>query len=89
VAAITLQPGQELTARELARALGPLERDQRPAIIHVVEAIPLTTWYRPITGPLRQAGVPTPGPRTWYLDASGRSYRPLTAAAYRRLTASP
>lgn len=87
VAAVTLQPGHELTPRDLSRALGQLEPDLRPAIVQVVGAIPLTTWYRPITGPLRHAGVPRPeaGGRAWYLDASGRSYRPLTETAYRRL----
>ncbi len=89
VAAVTLRPGHELTARDLGRALGRLEPDQRPVVVHVADSIPLTTWYRPITGPLRRAGIPrsAPGGRAWYLDASGRTYRPLTEAADRRLTA--
>jgi putative long chain acyl-CoA synthase len=89
VAAVTLRPGQELNARQLGRALRGLEPAQRPAVVHVVESIPLTTWYRPITGPLRRVGIPTPGPggQAWYLDASGQNYRPLTQAAYRRLAA--
>ena len=32
----------------------------RPAVVHVVDEIPVTTWYRPITAPLREAGVPQP-----------------------------
>jgi putative long chain acyl-CoA synthase len=91
VAAVTLRPGRELGARDLARALSALESGQRPTVVDVVDAIPLTTWYRPITGPLRQAGIPRPrhDRPAWYLDASGRSYRPLTLAAYRRLTGKP
>jgi putative long chain acyl-CoA synthase len=85
VAAVTLRDGHDLTPRDLAAAVAGLERDQRPAVVHVVDRIPVTTWYRPITGPLRKAGVPEPGARAWYLDASGEKYRPLTAAARRRM----
>ena len=49
------------TARELGRALAGLDPAQRPAIVEVVERIPVTTWYRPITATLRDAGVPEPG----------------------------
>jgi len=87
VAAVTLRPGRELTARELGRALGALERAERPALVHVVEEIPVTTWFRPETRALRGAGIPEPGEgkQAWYLDASGATYRPLTAAARQRL----
>jgi hypothetical protein len=45
-------------------------------------------WFRPLTGELRAAGIPEPGEgkQAWYLDASGESYRPLSAAARHRLT---
>jgi putative long chain acyl-CoA synthase len=71
----------------LNAALGSLPREERPAIVHVVDEIPVTTWYRPLTGPLRDAGIPEPGDgaRAWYLDSTRDSYRPLTAAAHRRL----
>ena len=87
VAAVALRGGQELTARQLGRAMSALEPAQRPAVVRVVDRIPVTTWYRPITGPLRQEGIPEPGDgRTaWFLDASGTTYRPLSAAARRRL----
>ena len=58
VAAVTLEPDAELDARELSAALGALERSRRPTLVRVVDEIPVTTWYRPITGPLRDAGVP-------------------------------
>jgi putative long chain acyl-CoA synthase len=90
VAAVTLRRGRELTPRDIAAAVRDLEPGQRPTIVHVVDEIPVTTWYRPITGPLRAAGVPEPGEgiRAWYLSASGETYRPLTAAARRRIAGS-
>ena len=46
-----------------------LDADQRPAIVQVVDEIPVTTWFRPITGPLRDAGLPEPADKaergTW------------------------
>jgi putative long chain acyl-CoA synthase len=87
VAAVTLRDGRDLTAREIGRAMGRLDKEQRPALVHVVDRIPVTTWFRPLTGELRAAGIPEPGEGTqaWYLDASGETYRPLSAAARQRL----
>lgn len=89
VAAVTLCSHAELSAKDISAALGGLPQSQRPAIVHVVETIPLTTWFRPDTAPLREAGLPEPAPRksAWYLDRAG-AYRPLTAAARRRLARS-
>jgi putative long chain acyl-CoA synthase len=89
VAAVTLRPGRELSAPEISRALGRLAEDQRPQIVRVVDHIPLTTWYRPLTRPLREEGIPPVGAGggVFYLDASGERYRPLSAAARRRLAA--
>ncbi|MGN6867027.1 MAG: AMP-binding protein [Solirubrobacteraceae bacterium] len=87
VAAVTLRAGTGLTAREVSHALSALPADERPAIVHVVDRIPVTTWFRPRTEELREAGIPEPGEgvQAWYLDASGEQYRPLSAAARRRL----
>jgi putative long chain acyl-CoA synthase len=87
VAAVTLRAGRELKATDITRALSGLAAEQRPLIVRVVDEIPVTTWFRPLTGPLRQEGVPEPGEnsRAWYLDASGERYRPLTATARKRL----
>jgi putative long chain acyl-CoA synthase len=86
IAAVTLWPGEELGAQELARALRALPPAERPAIVHVVAEIPVTTWFRPMTGPLREAGIPEPdsGRAAWYRDGGDR-YRPLTEAAHKRL----
>jgi putative long chain acyl-CoA synthase len=87
VAAVTLRRGHELTAEEIGRAFAEAPREQRPAIVHVVDRIPVTTWYRPITAPLREAGIPEPsgGAGVWYHDTSGEEYQPLTAAVYAQL----
>jgi putative long chain acyl-CoA synthase len=90
IAAVTLRHGHELTARELSRVMAPLEPRQRPLIVRVVGGIPVTTWFRPLTGPLREEGIPEPGEgvQAWYLDASGERYRPLTETARKRLAGS-
>ena len=87
VAAVTLRAGRGIDQRELTRALAALAPEQRPAVVRVVDSIPVTTWYRPITGPLKAEGLPEPDPShlAFYRDASGETYRPLTAAARRRL----
>jgi putative long chain acyl-CoA synthase len=81
VVAVTLR-GDDLDARDIADALRDVE--DRPDVVHVVDEIPVTTWYRPLTSPLRAAGLPPPGERAWARDARG-AYRPLTEAARRRL----
>jgi putative long chain acyl-CoA synthase len=87
VAAVTLRPEHELTAEMLSRALSEVPEGHRPALVHVVDEIPVTTWFRPLTRPLREAGLPQPGDgRAWYLDRGGRRYRPLTEAARKRLS---
>jgi putative long chain acyl-CoA synthase len=87
VAAVTLRREASLAARELGRALSGLPSEERPALVQVADRIPVTTWFRPRTETLREAGLPEPGEgvQAWYLDASGETYRPLTAPARRRL----
>jgi putative long chain acyl-CoA synthase len=80
VAAVTLGKGGKLTAAILTTALSGLPRDQRPAIVHIVDQIPLTPSYRPLSTTLREAGLPTPGKRTWYHDHTDGHYRPLATA---------
>jgi hypothetical protein len=47
----------------------------------------VTTWFRPLTGPLRSEGVPAPGgmPPTWAYEPASDSYRKLTATSRKRL----
>jgi putative long chain acyl-CoA synthase len=87
MAAVTLRPGHPLDARALGDALERVPAPARPDVVYVVDEIPVTTWYRPLTGPLRDAGLPPADPqRAWYRDRGGRRYRPLTDTARRRLS---
>jgi putative long chain acyl-CoA synthase len=88
VAAVTLRGDRTLDVRMLTDAMRGLPEVQRPAIVHVLDEMPVTTWFRPMTGPLRAGGLPRAGKRAFYLDAGGERYRPLTAAARKRLAAS-
>jgi putative long chain acyl-CoA synthase len=83
VSAVTLRKGHKLRAKDIDGALHDLPVDQRPAIVHVVERIPVTTWFRPITGPLRAAGLPSPDQSgaVWSLDRERGSYRLLKRPA--------
>jgi putative long chain acyl-CoA synthase len=86
VAAVTLRPGRTLDAGGLADAFADTAPTDRPAVVQVVDEIPVTTWFRPLTGPLCAAGLPRPAEgRVWYLERGGKRYRSLTDAAYRRL----
>ncbi len=75
VAAVTLGKDGVLTAASLTTALSGLPRDQRPAIVHIIDRIPLTPSYRPLSTALRAAGLPTPGESTWYHDLTDGHYR--------------
>lgn len=87
VAAVTLRDGHQLTAGEVTAALADLEPRCRPAVVRVVDAIPVTTWFRPLSRALRAEGIPTVGQElpVWALDAARGSYRKLTLAARKRL----
>ncbi|MGO9959977.1 MAG: AMP-binding protein [Solirubrobacteraceae bacterium] len=87
VAAVTVRRGLQLDAEALTRALAVLDPQARPAVVQVVDEIPVTTWYRPLTAPLRAAGLPgaTGDGQAWYLERGGRRYRSLTPPARRRL----
>jgi hypothetical protein len=79
VAAVTLRAGRELTARDITEALMGLDPAERPSIVHVVDEIPVTTWYRPLTGPLRAAGIPRSRESRgiWHRDRAEDAYVPL------------
>ncbi len=61
VAAVSLREDREPAPRAVTTALGGLPAGVRPDVVRVVESIPLTTWFRPMTGPLREQGLPDPG----------------------------
>jgi putative long chain acyl-CoA synthase len=90
VAALSLREGRSLRPRDLGQALSALPSEGRPRIVHVVDRIPVTTWFRPMTQELRAAGIPDPDSKgekagAWFLDASGQTYRPLTEVARKRI----
>ncbi|MFD0683052.1 AMP-binding protein [Actinomadura fibrosa] len=75
----------EVRPVDLSEALLRVEPGLRPAIVRVVDEVPVTAGRRLRTVPLSEEGVPPAGDgRTFYRDASG-AYRPLTDAARRRL----
>jgi putative long chain acyl-CoA synthase len=81
VAAVTVRSGHELGAEALTEALSILDLAERPSVVRAVDAIPLTTWYRPLTGPLRAEGIPEAGAvEAWSLDLESGEYKPLDAA---------
>jgi putative long chain acyl-CoA synthase len=88
VAAVTLGKDGVLTAAALTSALGGLPHDQRPAIVHIVDRIPLTPSYRPLSTALRKAGPPAPGKTTWYHDRTDGHYR-QSATIGQATTSSP
>ncbi len=89
VAAVTLGKDGLLTAASLTTALGDLPREQRPAIVHIVDRIPLTPSYRPLSTALQKAGLPTPGEKTWYHDHTDGHYRQLATAVGKPAPSSP
>ncbi|MGH3519943.1 MAG: AMP-binding protein [Haloechinothrix sp.] len=88
VAAVTLWGSADLTAADVSTALAVLPRERRPDIVHVVDQIPVTTWYRPNAAGLREAGIPKAGDQVWYYDVHEDGYRTLTDAARERLSGS-
>ncbi|UTI63543.1 AMP-binding protein [Paraconexibacter antarcticus] len=91
VAAVTLREGQELTAAKVTEALSRLEPRRRPSLVRVVAELPVTTWFRPLSGQLRAEGIPTVGQDlpVWVFDEERAAYRKLTLAARKKLASSP
>jgi len=88
VAAVTAWRHGKVTAGDVTRALAALPKERRPDIVHVVDEIPVTTWYRPNPAKLAEAGVPPAGEQAWYYDVNEDSYLPLTETARQRLASS-
>jgi putative long chain acyl-CoA synthase len=72
VGAVTLRKGQKLAIADLEDALSALPEKARPHFVRVVDEIPVTTWYRPITAPIKELGVPDGKKRVAYkLNSNG------------------
>lgn len=89
VVAVMPRPGCTVKPGAVTRALADLPEEERPAVVHVVDEIPVTSWYRPDVRALREDGIPPPGGDRVVLSRTktGDRYKPLTQAAYRRLAA--
>ncbi|GLZ05493.1 putative long-chain acyl-CoA synthase [Actinomadura sp. NBRC 104412] len=87
VAAVSLREGGRLKPVDLSEALLRVRPELRPALVRVVDEIPVTAAGRVRTEPLRDEGVPKASDgRAYYRDRSG-AYRPLTDGARRGLAA--
>jgi putative long chain acyl-CoA synthase len=84
VSAITLLPGQSVTADQITEALGGLAHGAGPDVVRVAPEIPATTWYRPYPGALPGEGVGGSGTQAWYRTMQD-DYAPVTAAVRRKL----
>ena len=80
VAALTLRDGFGLDGDDLTAALAELEPWRRPAIVRVVDAMPVTPWFRPLVAELREKGAPLPTKKRPVFARSGGSYKRLTKA---------
>jgi putative long chain acyl-CoA synthase len=85
--AVTLRDGHDLDIHEVESALADLGDRGIPWVLRVLDRIPLTTWYRPMTGPLKAEGVPLPSdpPDSWYWDPRKGGYRRMSKAGRERL----
>ena len=79
LAAVTERDGHEITPASLTAAVMALPAHHRPAVVHVIEQMPRTTWFRPRKVPLRDAGLPGPDARGWAWDDEAHGYLPLDA----------
>jgi putative long chain acyl-CoA synthase len=85
-AAVSLRDDCDLSAEDVDDALAGLDETCRPDLVRVVDEIPVTTWFRPVTGPLREEGVPEAGEGGGaFVRGDDGSYEPLTDGARRRL----
>ncbi|MGI5167679.1 AMP-binding protein [Spirillospora sp. CA-253888] len=84
-AAVSLRGSEELKPVDVSEALLRVEPELRPALVRVVDEIPLTAGHRLHTAPLSAEGVPEAGERVYYRDNRTGAYRPLTESARRKL----
>lgn len=85
VAAVSKWGAKAIGTRDVSGALASAPLASRPDIVHVVDEIPLTNWYRPDATELAARGLPKAGPRTWVRDPESGAYSRLTKAVRERL----
>lgn len=80
VAAVSRWGSTAITADDVGGALASVPPTGRPDIVHVVDDIPVTNWYRPDATGFAARGLPKAGPRTWIRDPGTGGYVRLTKA---------
>lgn len=83
-AAVTLRAGvtaDAITVTQLRVALGSLPAERRPHLIELVDDIPVSESYRPLSTGFAARGLPKPGSKVWYRDDQGRYRRYSRTAA--------
>jgi len=74
VVALTKLPGARVNRKQIDSALGLLPARDRPDIVHLLDEIPVTSWYRPDVAALRAAGVA--GEVLWEAEAAPHTTEP-------------
>ena len=62
---MTLRPGARPDADSIATALATLENGDAPDLVHVVDSMPMTSWWRPSTPALEASGWPDDADLLW------------------------
>jgi len=88
ITALTVQPGQSVTAADLSEVIGNMGVGSPPDIVHVVSDLPLSASYRPTVSALRAEGLPKPSRNSWYFDADTGEYKRFTAAVRSKMLGS-
>ena len=78
VAAVSTWGSAAITAADIGGALSSVPSEARPDIVHVLNEIPVTNWYRPDATGLAARGLPKAGPRAWIRDPETSGYVRLT-----------
>lgn len=88
VVAVAVSARKDLGPATVTAAAWRLPEDQRPAIVHVLPEMPLSSAGRPAGTAVRRDGIDLDLP-AWRYDGARDEYRPLTRAALAKLVAEP
>ncbi|MFD4356348.1 AMP-binding protein, partial [Nocardia sp. NPDC058518] len=84
-AALSVRHGFRIEPGDVTEAMRGLERSQRPDLVYVVDEIPRSSSFRPSASAVMAAGLPQPGPNTWFYNWDTDAYEVLTASDVERL----
>ena len=86
--AVALTVRKEIGPAALTAAAWRLPESSRPAVVHVLEQMPLSSAGRPAGTAVRRTGIDLTRPG-WRYDTSRDEYRPLTKTALAKLAGAP